>query len=141
MSGKNGFTLLEVLFVLAILSVLLLLSGPIHVSTLEKQAEKQFLNTLEMDIFYLQNLSYGSRGAYRIEFADSKGYTIKDVKNVIVRREVPEGWQIDHTTFPIISFNHDGLINQPGSLFIHAKRNTYKLICPFGKGRCYVAKQ
>ncbi|WP_174613795.1 competence type IV pilus minor pilin ComGD [Virgibacillus ihumii] len=141
MRTKNGFTLLEVLFVLAILSILLLLSAPIHVSTLEKQVEKQFLKTMQMDILYLQNLSYGSRSPYHLSFENNTRYTIKSITgNVIIKRDIPDDWRINDTTLKQISFNDDGLINQPGTIIIHTSQKRYKLICPFGKGRCYVAE-
>lgn len=142
MKTKNGFTLIEVLFVLAILSILLLLSAPIHVLTLEKQVEEQFFKTLEMDILYLQNISYGSREGYKLMFRNDTSYAITNVPGtrVIMTREIPEGWRFDDDTLPYISFNQEGLINKPGTIRIHTPRNTYKLICPFGKGRCYFAE-
>lgn len=68
MNDHRGFTLLEVLIVLSILSILITLSVPISKSLFEKQEEKQFLNTLESDILYIQNLSLGTRSRSTIEF-------------------------------------------------------------------------
>ncbi|WP_164668621.1 type II secretion system protein [Virgibacillus doumboii] len=91
MSNKNGFTLIEVLFVLAVWSVLMLLSAPLNVSVLEKHAEEKFLETLQMDILYMQNLSYGSRDNYSLVFQDG-GYVVKKIHSseFWVEREIPD---------------------------------------------------
>ncbi|GAA0602525.1 hypothetical protein GCM10009001_19350 [Virgibacillus siamensis] len=127
---------------LAIISILLLLSAPIHVSTLETQVEKQFFKTMEMDILYLQSLSYGSRtSSYKLSFHNNFSYSITSTaKEVVLKRKVPDGWQINDTTLKKIAFNDDGLINKAGTIFIHTSHNRFKVVCPFGKGRCYVAE-
>lgn len=143
MKSENGFTLIEVLFVLAIWSILLLLSSPLNVSVLEKHTEKKFLETFQMDILYMQNLSYGSRDYYRLIFQDNKSYIIKKdhSSEFLVERSIPDGWQVTNWSLPIISFNKKGTITQPGNLKIKTANHLYKVICPLGKGRCYVNEQ
>ncbi|WP_404453002.1 prepilin-type N-terminal cleavage/methylation domain-containing protein [Virgibacillus necropolis] len=75
MKIKNGFTLIEVIFVLGVLSILLLLSTPIKVSILDNQKEKQFLTTFENDILYMQSLSYLSEEYFGLKIK-SDSYTL-----------------------------------------------------------------
>lgn len=143
MDNKNGFTLLEVLFVLAIWSILIILSAPLHLSVFNDQTEETFLETLEMDMLYMQSLSYASRDYYRLSFQGSQSYSIKNAhtNKLYVEREIPDGWEIEKDASFIISFKKDGLIAHPGSFIIQTLQNRYKMICPFGKGRCYFDKQ
>lgn len=143
MNSRNGFTLLEVLFVLAIWSVLLILSAPLNFTILEKHREKSFIDTFEMDLLYMQNMSYASRDYFRLTFPDNKSYIIKKdfSSDNVVERIVPEGWQIQNRTMPTISFNKKGTITQPGNFVIKTLLNEYRIVCPLGKGRCYIVKQ
>ncbi|HLS08042.1 competence type IV pilus minor pilin ComGD [Lentibacillus sp.] len=137
MTHTNGFTLIEVLFVLGVLSVLVFLSAPLQVSVLDKKTEESFLETLEMDLLYMQSLSYNSRTHYRLTFPDQGRYVIKKNQATILERKVPEGWKIDARTLPTVSFNKNGTIRAPGTLAIKTLSEQYNLICPLGKGRCY----
>ncbi|MFD1363067.1 competence type IV pilus minor pilin ComGD [Lentibacillus salinarum] len=142
MNQPDGFTLIEVLFVLAVLSVLILISTPLKVSMLDKQTENRFLQTLEMDLLYVQSMAYNSRKRYRLTFPDETHYAIKTTKKTtLLEREMPEGWSIDSRTLPNISFKSNGTIREPGTFAIKTETGTFNIVCPFGKGRCYVEKQ
>ncbi|WP_010530980.1 competence type IV pilus minor pilin ComGD [Lentibacillus jeotgali] len=143
MKQSNGFTLIEVLFVLAVLSILILIAVPIQVSVLDKKTEESFLETLEMDLLYTQSLSYNSRTDYRLAFfPDQDRYIIKSTENRdILERKIPEGWTINKRIMPTISFNKNGTILEPGTMAIQTPTTHYNLICPLGKGRCYFDKQ
>lgn len=140
MDQTNGFTLIEVLFVLAVLSVLILISTPIQVSVLDNKTEEHFLETLEMDLLYMQSLAYNSRTHYRLTFPNQQRYVIKKNNATILERKVPDGWEIDIRTLSTISFNSNGTIREPGTFAIQTLTDQYNIVCPFGKGRCYVEK-
>lgn len=142
MSNKNGFTLLEMLIVLVIWSVLILFVAPINFTYLEKEQEKRFLETLEFDILYIQNLSTVTKEEvelviYKDNYAIQKGYSGRK----LAVRDIPPGWDIPNRLFNTISFDGNGRIKQPGHLIIRTKHSEYKMIFPFGKGRCYVVEQ
>src|SRR5690625_2555340 len=61
-----GFTLLELLAVLLIISVMLAIAIPLSYSIIEKQQTKNFFDLLESDIFYIQNQSVGTQNNGRI---------------------------------------------------------------------------
>ncbi|WP_176447377.1 competence type IV pilus minor pilin ComGD [Lentibacillus sp. CBA3610] len=141
MNQVNGFTLIEVLFVLAVLSVLILITTPLQLSVLDKKTEERFLETLEMDLLYMQTLAYNSRMTHRLAFLDSERYEIKANNTSILERTVPEGWEIDTRTLKTISFNKKGTIVKSGTFAIKTLTDHYNVVCPLGKGRCYFEKQ
>jgi len=142
MKKQNGFTLLEILIVLGIVSVLILLSSPLYFSSLDKQQETQFLETLKFDVLYSQSLSISSsHQATVIEFTESD-YTIRDRTNkTLIRRNVPSGSSIDYRTSRQISFNNHGTVRKPGTITLKTKHDKYKIVFPLGKARCYIEKQ
>src|SRR5690625_2676230 len=142
MKKLNGFTLLEVLIVLGIWSVLILLSAPLHFSSLDKQQETQFLETLKFDVLYSQSLSIGSSyHATVIEFTESD-YTILDrTSKTLIRRKAPSGSSIKYRNNRQISFNNHGSIRKPGTITLETKHDKYKIVFPLGKARCYIEKQ
>ncbi|MFB4166460.1 competence type IV pilus minor pilin ComGD [Virgibacillus sp. JSM 102003] len=143
MNYKNGFTLIEVLFVLSVWSVILILSAPLHFSILEKQKEANFMKTLEMDLLYMQSKSYNSRSYFRLTFTGNESYFIAEDYHIksLVQRKIPEGWKINYLTMSSIAFNNEGTVIEPGAITIQTKSNKYKVTCPLGKGRCYIVKQ
>ncbi|MFD2046052.1 competence type IV pilus minor pilin ComGD [Ornithinibacillus salinisoli] len=141
-SKRNGFTLVELLFVLAILSILLALTMPLTISTVSNQQENQFFNTFQFDVLYTQNLSLGSKDYIRIIF-NQEDYTILNgtTQEIIATRELPPGWRIDKRNLNSISFNRNGSIRQAGTISVFTGRSTYKIIFPIGKGRGYIEKE
>src|SRR5699024_1978946 len=121
--------------------LLLFLTIPIHAKYVEKEAEKQFLNTLEFDILYAQTLAITSTDKIEILFRDSQ-YVISREKNgrsnILRTIEFPAEWEIDMNVIEIIRFNQTGTFKSPGSMRIKAKHGSYTIVFPLGKGRAYV---
>lgn len=144
MRNKNGFTLIEVIFVLGVLSILLLLSAPIKISVLDSQKEEQFLATFENDLLYMQNISYLSTDDIKMEFYAESYVVINGIGNkTLLRRSIPTGWKFDLRTFQKrgISFNASGTIREPGNMQLTTNKSSYRIVFPLGKGRCYIEKQ
>ncbi|SFD53811.1 competence protein ComGD [Lentibacillus persicus] len=142
MKHEAGFTLIEVIFVLAVLSVLILLSAPLKSSVLETKTEETFLNTLEMDLLFMQSMASNSKSIYKMSFAVPGYYTIKHRDKLFRERKIPEGWRINTRTFKeVITFNESGNLRKSGTFAIHTLNEHYNVICPLGKGRCYIEKQ
>ncbi|WP_163969991.1 competence type IV pilus minor pilin ComGD [Oceanobacillus halotolerans] len=143
MKKQNGFTLIEVLFVLSIWSILFLLSGPLNMSILTKQQEKQFFEAFESDLLYLQTLSYGyNENRLRLSFiANEEMYAIFNGKDEIRKKQIPANWQVDTRNVSAIAFDKNGRIRQAGRIEIITPLNTYHLVFPFGKRRGYIEKQ
>lgn len=138
---KNGFTLVEVLIVLSLLAVILLLTVPITLNTLTSKQETVFLETLEFDILYIQNLAMTTNEHVQI-FFQGHTYTIYKGDVPLQVRSIPEDWKVQaHVMSNSISFYNNGLIRKPGSITFKTSSSTYKMTFPFGKGRGYIEKQ
>lgn len=137
---EQGFTLLEVLFVLSIISIVLVLSAPLHVETLEKQQGRQFLNTFESDVLYIQNKSMNTGKTVDMVFRENH-YSIRVGLRTEKQRSLPPGWEIDASAIPVLSFNSSGTIRWPGTIHFYSKHAAYDVVCPLGKGRCYIVEK
>ncbi|MDY0396677.1 type II secretion system protein [Virgibacillus halophilus] len=73
---SNGFTLLETIFVLGILSLFLVLAIPLSWTFLQKQQEKQFIDTLQSDLLLIQSLSAQEDDQIKIIFHETD-YTVQ----------------------------------------------------------------
>lgn len=141
MKHEAGFTLIEVIFVLAVLSVLILLSTPLKSSVLEKKTEETFLNTLEMDLLFMQSMASNSRKRCKLHFEKPGYYTIQQNALILRERRIPESWYLNRRKVDSIVFNGAGRILKPGTFAIHTLNEHYNVICTLGKGRCYIEKQ
>lgn len=139
--NKNGFTLIEMLFVLGILSVLLLVTVPLNIQTLDKQRTKQFLDTFEFDVLYIQSLTSTSDESepIRIRFHDDH-YKIRQGRKTLTIRSYPSGLTLDKRTGDTITFSNSGTILDPRTLKVKANDGDYHIVFPLGKGRCYIVK-
>ncbi|MYL47182.1 prepilin-type N-terminal cleavage/methylation domain-containing protein [Virgibacillus halodenitrificans] len=143
MANKNGFTLIEMLLVLSIVSILSLLSVTWSLSAISKQEKEQFINTLENDTLYIQQVTSikGDLERPYITFNENF-YTIyftKRKKPII--RNYPPGVRIDRKNHQYLRFEQNGNIRQPRSLHLYLGDERYKVIFPFGKGRFYLEKE
>lgn len=143
MIKQNGFTLLEMLVVLGMWSILILLSAPILFSSLDKQQEKQFLETLQSDVLYVQSMSIGSPEKNIVIRFNKNQYSILDnlTRESFITRELPADYVLDSRTAKNISFNKRGNISKPGTIALKTKRTKYNIVFPLGKARCYIAQQ
>ncbi|MFD1038474.1 competence type IV pilus minor pilin ComGD [Virgibacillus byunsanensis] len=140
MKHQNGFTLLEVIFVLGIWSIIILISAPLNVTIVEKQEEKQFLETFKFDVLYMQNRSLLTNGYIKLTFYE-ESYAIHEDRKRLIKRDIPSNWQVNKWNLPFLSFDHEGTIRQPGTFNIKTNLTNYLIVCPLGKGRCYIVEQ
>ncbi|WP_217586699.1 competence type IV pilus minor pilin ComGD [Lentibacillus saliphilus] len=136
---QRGFTLLEMLIVLAIFSIILLLIPPIHIERLHIQQEEQFFSVLQSDLLYTQVLaSTHPEHLVRLTFiASDQKYILVMGSNIILERSLPGDW-IDHNHE--IVFAKSGVVKQPASFVLTTPSNSYKIVFPFGKGRARIEK-
>jgi len=136
---QNGFTFLELLFVLSTISLLLLLAHPFHFSLLEKQQEKQFLDVFESDVLYIQNVALTTGERAEIIFGTNH-YIVQVGKAVIEERQFPESLEMDSRNLLTISFNEFGTIRKAGTIILRSQQTTYRIVFPLGKGRSYIVE-
>lgn len=139
--SKNGFTLIEMLFVLGIISVLLLLSAPISISTLEKLQGEQFLKVFEFDVLSIQSMATTTNESIIIKLKPNKYEVLGTHGKKYLEHHYPTGWELGSRTTNLISFNKNGTLRSPGSIQFTTKYAVYDIIFPLGKGRFYVVKK
>ena len=138
----NGFTLLEVLFVLALLSIILLLLPPINVEVMEKQQEEQFLETFKFDVLYVQSMSnLITNEEVFIRLYKDNYKILRGSTETIAERTYPPGLVIDSRGNNDISFNSTGTFFYPRTIRITTKHNDYNAVFQLGKGRFYIAEK
>ncbi|MBM7597973.1 competence protein ComGD [Virgibacillus halotolerans] len=140
MRNNNAFTLLEVLFAMGILSLLLFISIPLNLTTLEKQQIEQFFKTFESDVLYIQNSSITTDEIIYLRFLDDRYILRKANGNSMATRNYPKGLKIDSRTKPDIVFHETGTIINPRTIKVTTNNGTYHIVFPLGKGRCYIVK-
>ncbi|WP_249871107.1 competence type IV pilus minor pilin ComGD [Oceanobacillus saliphilus] len=141
-SNSNGFTLIEMLFVVSLLSIILLLFPSLNMESVEKQQEKQFLETLKFDVLYIQNLSnLATDEKLYIRLYEDNYKIIKGVTKPIAERPYPDGMVIDYRGNPDLYFNENGTFLYPRTIRITTKYSVYDMIFQLGKGRFYIAQR
>jgi len=143
--NRNGFTLLEVLIVLGIISFIILLSIPISFKIIETHQEKNFIEMFEFDLLYIQSLAITTtKENVRIVIDKDQYKIVKGERDSLISiRTIPENIHINTRLRPIISFDENGRIRDPnkGRIEIETKQSKYIVIFPLGKGRCSIVKQ
>lgn len=137
-SNEKGFTMIETLISLSIVSVLLFIVVPVQTNLIQKKEEEFFLEMLTYDLFHLQNSSYGNWTGIHLEPHDY-GYRIDNsYQDFVARRLLPTGWEWDATLPRKFRFNENGTFINPRVLRIKTNDEVIRLVFPMGKGRFYV---
>lgn len=138
--SKNGFTLIEVLFSLAILMIIISFFSPLQINQLNQLKEKQFFELLEYDVLYIQSRArmYENERVLIRFYADE--YRIIEGMNTNEVRLYPDGLTIDTFGRREIYFNSNGTFIQPRTISFYGINKSYRLIFPLGKGRFHIAE-
>src|SRR5690625_7004713 len=82
----TGFTLMEMLFTIVVISLLMFISVPVILKVIQTHQTGHFFTVLDSDIFYIQNQALGTRQNVRMVF-DEEYYIISHTgKKVEIRR-------------------------------------------------------
>lgn len=140
---RNGFTLIEMIFVLGIISVIILLAAPIQTSVLKTQEEEKFIQTFKEDVLFIQNqASRYYRGVLSIKlFSDRYVITNHDPDGLYATRYFPKGWRPQNSRPPDIKFKYNGNISSPRSIIFRSDKEKIVFTFPLGKGRFHVGKE
>lgn len=130
-----GFTLVESLLVIFIISLLLVITIPLSAKHIEKHRERKFFQVFNQDLLYVQNACMSSKGGYSLTtYTDY--YEITDINNDRIRRDLPSDYKISKFKgMEEISFTDSGSIKRAGSLLLYTKNKSYNIILAPGKGR------
>ncbi|GAA0331253.1 competence type IV pilus minor pilin ComGD [Oceanobacillus sp. FSL W7-1293] len=139
---ERGFTLIEALFALSILSIILLLIPRQQVEQIDKFELQHFFDTLEMDVLYLQSTASTQENdiPYVLKF-NPDSYSIVLDRFREIKREYPAQFSLV-TSFPKnVEFYISGVIKNPQTIRVSLAGEPYQIVFPLGKGRYYVEKR
>lgn len=119
---KNGYTLIELILVLAVVSILLLVSVvKVDIKKFKLEAEAKVMYS---DIRYVKLMTMSEGGSYRFIFSEN-GYQVnKGVKRIKTVKIDKEFKIIDNFKRNEIAFNYSGAIrSQGGTITLLNKKN------------------
>ncbi|MGM7681546.1 competence type IV pilus minor pilin ComGD [Cytobacillus sp. Hm23] len=140
--NERGYTLIEVMIVLAIVSIMASVSVLQINPLIEKRKVAHFFAQLENDIFYAQIYALSNQKSITLLFSnqDSTYYVLSNgMSSPIMQRSFDKGFNIEKGTLGLsISFRSNGAISQAGTLIVNHHDKKYKVVFLLGKGRFYV---
>lgn len=135
---QEGFTFIEMLITLSIISIILFIVVPIQITLIHKEEKKHFLDTLAYDMLFMQNSEFGDWQGIVLELTDY-GYRIdKQNDEIITKRYLPEGWKWQDRNRRNLIFKQNGNFVNPRELKLKTNKKDIHIIFPMGKGRFYV---
>lgn len=137
--NEEGFTFIELLYVLLIVSILSLLVVPPMYHVYQEQQKNQFFTLLDSDILYIQNQAIARKTNFRIVF-DTEYYVVMEKDKQIYKRDYPNHLSYSKATTNRIVFNTLGTVRNPTTYLFYdqSKGKRYEMVFPLGKGRQYV---
>nr|WP_275580684.1 competence type IV pilus minor pilin ComGD [Aquibacillus albus] len=142
---QSGFTLIEVIIVLSMISFIISIGGAFQYHVIDQYKTRHFIQIFQDDILYMQKRTTVTRdNIYMVIEPEKNLYVIKQgpVGKSIVTREIPKTWDINLRTLTMpISFTTNGTIKNPGTFTIDTTYSSYDVSFPFGKGRCYIIEK
>lgn len=140
--AERGFTLIETLFALSILAIILVLVPKLQVEQTDKLELEHFLDTLEMDVLYLQNTASTQEIdiPYVLKFHPDS-YSIVLNRSTQIKREYPSQFTLESSYPRDVAFYVRGVIRNPQTILVNLAGEPYQIVFPLGKGRFYVEKR
>ncbi|WP_027407781.1 competence type IV pilus minor pilin ComGD [Anoxybacteroides tepidamans] len=142
---KNGFTFVEMLVVLMIVSVLAIISIP-RIDRLSKVKEETYMiEQLTNDLLYAQQYAMTHKTAVVVVFYNGQGrYRVTEnsmLGRLLLQRELPQKWAFEMATLQNpLTFLANGNVNKSGTMFMRNGKKAYRIVFLLGKGRFYVQK-
>lgn len=141
---NNGFTLLEVLIVLAVVHAIAFVTIVKIEPLMQQYRLYWFIQQLEKDVFYAQETAITRGQVVSLRFSPDKHEYFVLVANTstpIFRRSYDSRIQIELATLGSqIKFLSSGNISTSGTLFVSSSSITYRVVFLLGAGRFYAQK-
>lgn len=139
----GGFTLLEMLLVLAIVMTAVAISIPAYKAYTEKQEERRFFERLMHDIYAIQSESYANVSATGINFRGSlNSYDIvHSFHGKVEIRPFPKSVKLSASSnLTSIYFASNGSISASGTIHFDTSTGRRSLVVHLGKGRVVLSE-
>ncbi|MBO0995254.1 competence type IV pilus minor pilin ComGD [Bacillus sp. SD088] len=136
--SSKGFTLLEMLIVLSVVSIILLFSIFTYQSFSDMLEKKTFITQLEADLYYAHAYALSRRDKVQIQFSSiKKEYKVIDVQSgeIVLERRIPSTIYIQKSNVNSFVINSEGNVSNFGTIIFQQHQHTIKLTFYIGKGR------
>lgn len=133
---EAGFTLLESIFVLSVVSLIALVAVGIFPKFEEKKGEK-FLEQFRRDVVFMQQSAMSHSTRHKLHFlpANHQYVITNEMETILVRNYDHELLvELDTLSSPLI-YGADGNINKGGTMYVSFKSKKYKVVFQLGEGR------
>jgi len=143
--NERGFTLIEMLIVLFIVTTIMAFTVPPLQQTVAERQLQYFLEQFSNDMLYAQQYAMSRKKTVTIIFYfDTCRYQVKEGgtfgKELLVR-SFPSPFQFQMATLsPPLMYYSNGNINKAGTLLVAYGNKKYKIVFQLGKGRLYAQK-
>lgn len=142
--SKNGFTLLEVLVVLAVVHAIMFVTIVKVEPLMQEYRLYWFIQQLETDVFYAQETAITRGQAVSLRFSPDKHEYFVLAANApapLFRRSYDSRIQIELATLGSqIKFLSSGNISASGTMFVSSSSIMYRVVFLLGTGRFYAQK-
>lgn len=134
---NKGFTLLEVVIVLALLMAGLVFALPAYNAITVEKEEKRFFELLRNDIYFAQSLAYGSKNTVSVFFrANPSRYEVGEgLINPLIYRQTPKTVAIKNSNLGMISYGTSGSVLASGTIQFETSTGLKTIVVHLGKGR------
>ncbi|GIN55769.1 competence protein ComGD [Lederbergia ruris] len=136
--SSKGFTLLEMLIVLSVVSIILLFSIFTYQSFSDMIQKKLFITQLEADLYYAHAYAVNRREKVQVQFSPiKKEYKVTDLHSseTLLQRSFPSTIYIQESNIASFVINADGNVSNFGTIIFRQNQHAIKLKFYIGKGR------
>ncbi|MCJ7839316.1 prepilin-type N-terminal cleavage/methylation domain-containing protein [Lederbergia sp. NSJ-179] len=137
--SRDGFTLIEMLIVLSVISIILLFSIFMFRSFSESMQKRLFFTQLESDLYYAHAYAQNRKEAVQVRFSrGSKQYEMlvgKQQPELFLIRKFPPSIYIKESTISSFVITPDGNVSTFGIITFQHNQTTVKVSFNIGKGR------
>ncbi|MBD1378835.1 competence type IV pilus minor pilin ComGD [Metabacillus arenae] len=143
--NQKGFTLIESIVVLSIVSILSAIGWAAFQPMYEKKAVEHFFEQMEEDILYAQHYSLVHKVPTVLSFSNHAYQAVSYGKagaKTIIERSIKNGFTFQKSTMdPEIRFTDRGTVSKSGTFLVSYQGKTYSIIVYLGSGRFNVKEQ
>ncbi|WP_161920705.1 competence type IV pilus minor pilin ComGD [Pallidibacillus pasinlerensis] len=141
---EEGFTLVEMLLVLFILTVMFATIPPLFQSVQSKINESNFIHQFQADLYYAQSyaIAHRRRVSYRYDNTNKAYRFYTGGENILIlERKLPKNVTIERGYLDEFHFNGEGNVSRFGNIYIKIDDKSYRLVMSIGKGSFAVYEQ
>ncbi|MEK3890745.1 competence type IV pilus minor pilin ComGD [Bacillus sp. FSL K6-3431] len=137
-ADERGFTLLEVLIVITVLTVMLSFSVFTLGNFAEVMQKQLFITKLQSDLFYAQAYAIHQKEPVVVRFSKVKnGYQAmsKDTQTFLFERKIPAPIYLSESNLVSLTFTAEGTVSNFGTIIFKMGNKSIKLTFYIGRGR------